>query len=189
MSSRSNPSLRAQHGFTLLEVLFALMILAGLTAMMTTNFVGNIERASNALSHRELREAADTIFRKMIYETEEYTDGDEGRLDEIYGEFARLKRWQRDRWAIYRYTLEKSLTNVVGVSQDADESLFGDDETVTTEDTSTSGTSEEAAEGEPTGIELMKMTLRIYNVEGDVDQAPLLTLVTWYDPNRGQVAR
>jgi len=189
MSSRSrSPARRFERGFSLLEVLVAFAMLAGLTAMMTTMFVKNVETAVNALSHRELREAADTIFRKMVYETEEYKDNDEGTLDEVYGEFARLTGWQRDRWAIYRYTLEKKLTNVAGTSVDADESLFGEDtgdESSSSTSTDSTSTTDETTEGDETGIELMKMTLRIFRADEQSDQA-LLTLVTWYDHDRGK---
>ena len=196
MTSTARP--HRSRGFTLLEVLCAFAILAGLTGMLTVIFVGNVERGTDALSRRELREAADTIFRKMIYETEEYRDGDERTLDEEYGEFARLKGWQRDRWAIYRYHLEKKLTNVVGQSQEADESLFGEavpgrtgatDDTSGTSSGSSSSTSTTEGDGTQPGIELMKMTLRIYRTEEELNDQPLLTLVTWYDPDRGQVQR
>lgn len=171
----------AEAGFTLLEVLCAFAILAVLTGMLTVNFVQNVERGRVALSHRELREAADTIFRKIIYETEEYKDGDGRTLDEEYGEFARLKGWQRDRWAIYSYRLEKKLTAVVGYVPDSEESLFESDE-----DEPYLG-DEEGAEAQD-GVELMRVKLDIFRTD-EAEDVPLLTLVTWYDPKRGQLTR
>ena len=194
MSFRSSrPTARHPRGFTLLEVLCAFAILAALTGMLTVNFVQNVEKGVTALSHRELREAADTIFRKIIYEWEEYDDGSESTLDDIYGEFARLKGWERDRWAIYRYHLEKKEKTVVGVSDDTDESLFDSQNDGSTSSSSSSSSSssgsdssaDESADALP-GIELVRIKLDIYRTDEDAER-PLLTLVTWIDPEHGQV--
>ena len=185
MNSRSSPTRpRIEAGFTLLEVLCAFAILAALTGWMTVNFVQNVEKGVTALSHRELREAADTIFRKIIYEWEEYDDGSESTLDDIYGEFARLKGWERDRWAIYRYRLEKKPKTVVGVSEDDDETLFDSQGDL---DEGSSSTSDEETTGDTLpGVELVRIKMDIYRTD-EVSEEPLLTLVTWVDPEHGQV--
>jgi len=191
MSSRNSPTRpRIEAGFTLLEVLCAFAILAALTGWMTVNFVQNVEKGVTALSHRELREAADTIFRKIIYEWEEYDDGSESTLDDIYGEFARLKGWERDRWAIYRYRLEKQPKTVVGMSEDDDETLFDsqddlDDGSSSSSSSSSSSAGEAGADTLP-GVELVRIKMDIYRTD-ELTEEPLLTLVTWVDPEHGQV--
>ena len=178
-----------QGGFTLLEALCAFAILAVVTGMITRDFVNNAQKGATALSHRELREAADTIFRKMIYEWEEYKDGDSRTLDEEYGEFADLRGLQRDRWAEYRYDLEKKPQSVVGASIDGEESLFGDESDSTSLDpVESEAGAAEGAEGGQEGIELVRMTLKIFRQEQDGD-TPLLTLTTWIDPDRGRLGR
>jgi len=169
----------------------AFAILAAVTGILTVNFVKNVDLGVTALSHRELREAADTIFRKIIYEWEEYDDGAESTLDEIYGEFARLKGFQRDRWAIYRYHLEKKPMTVVGMSENTDDTLFEsrDDEENQGSSTSTStSSSSEASTNDLPGIELVRIKLDIYRTD-EPDEQPLLTLVTWIDPEHGQVRK
>ncbi len=175
-SPASRPRRRAeQGGFTLLEALCAFAILAAVTGMITQDFVNNAQKGATALSHRELREAADTIFRKMIYEWEEYKDGDSRTLDEEYGEFADLRGMQRDRWAEYRYELEKKPQSVVGASIDGEESLFGEDVESTTvspigsTETATGESGESGAAGEAGGVELVRMTLKIYRREEDAE--------------------
>lgn len=185
MSSRSSRATGATpRGFTLLEVLCAFAILAALTGMLTVNFVQNVEKGVTALSHRELREAADTIFRKIIYEWEEYEDGAGGTLDEIYGEFARLKGWERDRWSIYRYLLVKESKTVVGMAQESDETLFESQEEDRASSSSSSATGEDG--GTLQGIELVRIKIDIYRTDESAEK-PLLTLVTWIDPEHGQV--
>ena len=180
-----------QRGFTLLEALCAFFILALITAQISQIFWNNVQKGAKALDHRELREAADTIFRKMIYEWELYKDGDSRTLDEEYGEFADLEGMERDRWAKYRYELEKKRQSVVGVAVGGDESLFGKEGVDTSGTTTETEEPAEGTEGESdaaTGIELIRMTLKIFKSEQE-DDAPLLTLTTWIDPDRGKVER
>lgn len=177
-----------QGGFTLLEALCAFAILAIVTGMITKDFVNNTQKGATALDRRELREAADTIFRKMIYEWEEYKDGDSRTLDEEYGEFADLRGLQRDRWAVYRYDLEKKPQSVVGASIDGGDSLFEEDGESSDTEYEEPVAGEEGAAGQSAGVELVRMTLKIYRQEEDTEE-PLLTLTTWIDPDRGRIGR
>ena len=190
--------MRTQRGFTLLEAICAFLILALITAQVSQIFWNNVRKGAKALSHRELREAADTIFRKMIYEWELYKDGDSRTLDEEYAEFADLEGMQRDRWAEYRYDLEKKRQSVVGSSIDGEDTLFGEESSVMdsgTETESETGSEGEAPaeaaggeSGDETGIELIRMTLKLYRTEQESDE-PILTLTTWIDPDRGRTGR
>src|SRR5687768_10186489 len=127
----------AQRGFTLLEVMCAFAILAGLTAMVTAIWHQSIEQGERALNLRELREAADTLFRRILYEEQQHQDGDTGTLDVAYADWAGLKGAAMDRWSIYRYELRKQPKTAAGTTDAAsDESIFG-----TSGSTSRSGTS------------------------------------------------
>ena len=169
---------RSSHGFTLLEVLCAFAILAAVTGLLTRIFVQNVDQGTDALARRELREAADTIFRKIIYEHTEYNDGDSRSLDEEYGEFARLKGFQRDRWSIYTMTLEKKPQTVAGYDPSGEDGLFGGGDT---DDTDATGSESETTEG----FRLTRLTLKIFRTD-DFGEQPLLTLSTWIDPGKNE---
>ena len=194
MSSRSRPGsgLRREGGFTLLEVLCAFAILVATAGLLTRTFVQNVDQGTDALARRELREAADTIFRKIIYEHPEYDDGDTRTLDEEYGEFARLKGWARDRWAIYTMVLEKKAQTVAGYDPSGEDPLFGEVNTGnrstgtgTSTDTGTGSATTPPADGEAAGFRLTRLTLKIYRTD-DYEQEPLFTLSTWIDPGKNE---
>lgn len=159
----------------------AFAILATITGFLTTIFVRGVDRGTNALAQRELREAADTLFRKIIYEHREYKDGQSQSLDDAYGEFAGLRGWARDRWRIYTYELEKKPLTVVGTSRTGEESVFGDENASTDESQAFFGDEEDAADQGPEGRRLLKLTMRIFNTDEPGDD-PLFTLTTWIDP-------
>ena len=156
----------------------AFAILAGITGMVTAIFVQNMEKGSTAVSRRELREAADTVFRKILYQWHEYEDGDSRTLDEEYAEFARLRGWQRDRWAVYRYELEKEREVVAGVDLTGEhESLFEDNQNNEEE----SGFSDEQETDEAQdGVTLLRLTMHIYKTD-EPGGEPLVSLTTWLD--------
>ena len=60
--------------------------------------------------------------------------------------------------------------------------------TGTSSDTEESAEEAEGEEGTQTGIELIRMTLKIYRSEQEAEE-PLLTLTTWIDPDRGKAGR
>ena len=181
MSSTSSPRRPGpQRGFTLLEVLCAFAILTAVTGLLTRIFVQNVDQGTDALARRELREAADTIFRKIIYEHPEYNDGDSRTLDEEYGEFARLKGYNRDRWSIYTMVLEKKPQTVAGYDPGGEDPLFGTREG---KDGTTPAEGESAETVE--GFRLTRLTLKIYRTD-DFEQEPLLTLSTWIDPGKNE---
>src|SRR5262245_49976397 len=89
-----------ERGFTLLEVMCAFAILVLITGTMTISQHQAIEEGRSAVDLRELREAADTVFRRVLYEdgTPTWRDGQTGTLDYYYGDFAQLRGMERDRW-------------------------------------------------------------------------------------------
>lgn len=180
MTSSSDRRRRDPRGFTLLEALCAFAILAGITGLLTQNFAQSMDRGSDALALRELREAADTIFRKMIYEHQKYDDGDSRTLDQEYGDFARLPGWQRDRWAIYAFELEKREETVIGSAPDGEQGVFdsGDDG----DDPPASGQGESDSSSSA-GIQLLRLTLRIYRTD-ETGQEPIFVLTTRIDPRK-----
>jgi len=175
----------------------AFAILAMITGFVTSSFVENVDKATDALSRRELREAADTIFRKIIYEHQKYNDGDSRTLDAEYGDFAGLRGYQKDRWAIYKMELEKKQQTVVGTDPSGEDSLFagqsGNEDTssqdTSSQDTSSQDTSSQESpggtgEGQAVqGYRLTRLTLKIFKTDEMSDQ-PLLTLTTWIDPGK-----
>lgn len=172
---------RPQRGFSLLEVMCAFAILATITGFLTRMFVDGVDRGTNALARRELREAADTLFRKIIYEHREYKDGQSQTLDDAYGEFAGLRGWARDRWRVYTYELEKQLETVVGTTRAGEESVFGDEDVRTDESQAFFGEEEETAEQAPEGHRLLRLTMKIYDTN-EPGEDPIFTLSTWIDP-------
>lgn len=171
-----------QHGFTLLEVMVSFAILAVVTTMMTLSISANMEKAADAIDQRELREIADTMFGKILFEQTEHRDGDTGSIAEEYGrKFAGLPQARADRYSMYGWRLKK--TEVLAAGQAAKgedtESLFGDasdDETTSTG--SSSGTpTEQQSQG---SVKLVRFTLTIYHQ--DNPDAALATLTRYLPP-------
>gem|GEM_PF-6946074 len=86
------------QGFTLLEVMCALAILSMLTAMIGEMCHTAYEQGSTATDLRDLREAADTVFRRLAYEDGRHADGLRASLDDFYATWAELPSQERDRW-------------------------------------------------------------------------------------------
>ena len=179
-AARSGPPRRTvQRGFTLLEVMCAFMVLAVAMAFLSINHHQSMETASYAIDQRDLREVADTIFRRILYEPQEHDDGDSGTLDgDIYGGWAELPSQVRDRYAIYTYELSKQVQTAAG-TPDADgeaEAIFESD---TSEESDT--VDDEPAEDEQPGVKLVKLTLKIYRTE-EPGGTPLITLQRFMRP-------
>ena len=98
-----------EDGFTLLEVMCAFAILAAFTGFLTVVWNQSMRQGARALDLRELREAADTIFRRILYEEPNHPDGLSGTLDDFYASWANFRGAARDRWHVYRFELRKEL--------------------------------------------------------------------------------
>ena len=172
---------RSQRGFTLLEVMCAFAILAMVTGILTVHYFKAVEQGTRALHLRELREAADTVFRKIIYEEQNYNDGDSKTLDISYGEWAGLKGVDRDRWRVYRWELRKERRTAAGKPDRAkgEEAIFGGGSAFDEDRTAPRRTeSAAAAEAELPGQALWRMTVRFFHTEDSADE-PLLVLRTY----------
>jgi prepilin-type N-terminal cleavage/methylation domain-containing protein len=149
---------RAQGGFTLLEVMLAFAILALAVGLLTQIWAHNIEKAIAAIDQREMRELADTVFGRILFEQQKNRDGDEGSMSVIYGEWAGLPQDRADRYRDYRYSLSKKEYVAAGSSGSGDEAedLFEQDDEET-------ATAEEADAGKDS-VKLVKFTMRVYRV-------------------------
>jgi prepilin-type N-terminal cleavage/methylation domain-containing protein len=171
-------ALRREHGFTLLEVMCAFAILGLLLGALTVTHTQALEQGRRALDLRELREAADTVFRRIVYEEHQWHDGDGKTLDQSYAEWAGLKGPLRDRWRFYRWELEKVRRTAAGPS-----STQHDEEPITGGSGTTSGTSTSSSRNEqdkdgPAGQALWRMTMKIFYTD-EAHGEPLLTLRTY----------
>lgn len=166
-----------RSGFTLLEVMCAFTILAMVISVMVVIWSSNIDTAIWAIDKREMREVADTIFGKILFEQQEHDDGKTDSLAVIYGQWAGLPQERADRWRDYYYVLRKQPFIAAGTKDPEDdaEPLFGDE---SDEETSTTAGKEEgSAEG---NVRLMKFTLTVYR-QPDQDE-PLITLTRYLRP-------
>jgi prepilin-type N-terminal cleavage/methylation domain-containing protein len=167
---------RASRGFTLLEVMCAFAILAMVTSFLTQSFHENFEKAERAIARREVREAGDTIFRRILYELQEHQDGKTGSLEEFYAGWCRFKGHARERWRDYSFELSKKVKVAAGSAGENDdaEPLFSssndDDDESDPDPTAPTG-----ADGTAINVVLTEVTVHIRLVG---QEEPVMTLTT-----------
>jgi prepilin-type N-terminal cleavage/methylation domain-containing protein len=169
----------AQRGFTLLEVLLSFAILAVVTTIMTQIVSENMEKAASAIDKRELREIADTIFGKILFEQTDHRDGAEGSISVDYGQWAHLPQARADRYSMYRWRLKKTEVIAAGETDaktDA-EKMFGDDSTSEETSSTPANKADEPSKG---SIRLIRFTLTVYHQEEP--NTPLATLTRYLPP-------
>lgn len=181
------------RGFTLLEVMSAFAILTLMTGSITVVCYQATEKGMRAVDLRELREAADTVFRVVLYEdgNGKWQDGQTGTLDYYYGDFAHLRGAARDRWKAYGMEYHRRAKTVAGsvASSDSDP-LFGTPRSTGTSSTGTptgtgttgtgtgtTGTPASGTAAQETGEVVWQITLRIYRMDEPAES--LLTLQTF----------
>jgi len=168
----------------MLEVMCAFTILALVISVMVVIWSKNIDTAIWAIDKREMREVADTIFGKILFEQQEHRNGDEGSLAVIYGQWAGLPPHRADRYRDYLYSLTKQdyIAAGAGDPEDDAETLFEDDDE-TDDETSTGGSSsssdDENAEA-GASVRLVKFTLKVFRA--DERNEPLITLTRYLKP-------
>jgi prepilin-type N-terminal cleavage/methylation domain-containing protein len=173
------PAGSRQRGFTLLEVMCAFAMLSLVISLMVTVWSKNIDTAIWAIDKREMREVADTIFGRILFEQQEHRDGDQNTLAIMYGQWAHLPQHRAERYEDYRYSLSKVEYIAAGASDtdDGTEVIGGtgseDDTTTASEDTS----DEDAAKG---SVRLIKFTMKVFKT--DEPDNPLITLTRFLRP-------
>lgn len=169
------------RGFTLLEVMLAFAILALITGAMAQMIHENMAKASAAIDQRELRELADTLFGKILFEQADHRDGDEGSIAVDYGQWAGLPQERADRYAVYRWRLKKTEMVAAGATDpnDDEENLFGSDsdEGESSSDSSSGSSVSEADKG---NVKLIRFTLTVFR-EDEPDEA-LIVLTRFLPP-------
>ncbi len=208
MTSGSHPQrplpgpTRREQGFTLLEVMCALAILSMVTALIGEMCHTAYEQGSTATDLRDLREAADTVFRRLAYEDGRHADGLRASLDDFYAGWAELPSLERDRWRPYMMEFRRRPRTAageagpngaepVGSSGSSGRSSSGRGGTGTggtgTGGTGTGGTGTGTGTGSTTGedeetpgVELMQLTLTIWHE--DEPNEPLIVLQTFITP-------
>lgn len=202
MTSSSRPQrpltgrARRAQGFTLLEVMCALAILSMLTAMIGEMCHTAYEQGSTATDLRDLREAADTVFRRLAYEDGRHADGLRASLEDFYAGWAELPSIERDRWRPFIMEFHRrprtaagdagaSGAEPVGGGGSAGRGSSGRGGSGTggtgTGGTGTGGTGSTTSEDEETpGVELMQLTLKIWHE--DEPNKPLIVLQTFITP-------
>lgn len=185
---------RRERGFTLLEVMCALAILSMLTAMIGEMCHTAYEQGSTATDLRDLREAADTVFRRLAYEDGRHADGLRASLEDFYAGWAELPSVERDRWRPFIMEFHRRPRTAAGDpgasgaepvggggSTGRGSSGRGGSGTGGTGTGGTGGTGSTTSEDEETaGVELMQLTLKIWHE--DEPNTPLIVLQTFITP-------
>lgn len=169
---------RSASGFTLLEVLVAFAILAFVVTTMQTVHVEAVRKGELAVDYREIREAADTVFRRIMYEVDkpDWPDGMRFTFDLVYGEYIGLPSHERDRWRSFAGVLRKVKRMAAGT--DPSGQTPGLDEDEDGRPTDPRREEEPPKEGEPeTGEEVYQVRLDVFRQ--DEPEVPFLTLATY----------
>lgn len=177
-----------ERGFTLMEIALAFVLLAVCLSLLAGVQSDAMTRATKALDKRDVSVAADTVFRRMIYEVDKVNDGQTAGLDQLYGDYIGLSGAAKDRWAIYRAVVHRKRglaagTDPTGKYQDLFAEL-GQDTAVSRAPSRPAGSSTgtPATNTDTTGTQVYQLTLDVYLAgEGgaiDEDEEPVASLRT-----------
>jgi prepilin-type N-terminal cleavage/methylation domain-containing protein len=170
---------RAEGGFTLLEVLIAFAILAIVLSALSEVQFQAVQKGGKAVDYREVREAADTVFRKIIYEIDkpDWPDGRTFTFDYEYGEYIGLPSHERDRWKPVRGVLHKQRRMAAGTDPTGQVPGVEGERVGTAEEAPPAEDTE--GEGSETGEEVYYVSLDV--LIGEEAEGPFVTLTT-YEP-------
>lgn len=178
---------RRSSGFTLLEVMCAFAILALLTSLITEICHKANRQGDEAADLRDLREAADTVFRRLCYEDGVHPDGMRASLESFYAEWANLSRRERNRWRDYELEFRRRARTAAGepTNGDAEPIVEGAKDSGSSGGAGGSpggsGTGGSAGEKEEdTSVKLVQLTLEIFL--RDEPETKLIVLQTFLPP-------
>ncbi len=154
----------------------AFAILASFTSFVAQSWSQDMEKAGDAISRRRLREAADTCFRRILYEIQEHDDGMSANVADFYArDWLKLEGREADRYRFWKLELRKKLKTAAGTSDNEDaEDMFGDGDDSTEDEPS-------GEEEGGSGVTLMEVTLDLRHADED-GQSTILTLKTYIRP-------
>lgn len=146
----------------------AFAILALVTSMVGTIWTENMEKALRAVSKRELREVADSCFRRILYEIDKHDDGKTANVADFYArDWLKLEGKAAEKYRFYALQLKKKVKSAAGEAEDDDaEPLFGEADTSGSSDSSDS----ESEDGGP-NINLFEVELTLHYADESPDKA------------------
>ncbi|MFO0934785.1 MAG: type II secretion system protein [Planctomycetota bacterium] len=177
------------RGFTLLELVFAFAILALAIVGLMESQTKSMDKGVKTLELRDLRVMADTVFRRIVYESNKWEDGQRGDAADWYADFAQVPAGpQRDRWKQYRLELRKKKGLVAGTDPSGGLSALFEDAGTTSTSTSsgsTSGTgtgtgtgsSSSETDGATTGEPAYLLELNVYFQDREEPELVLRSIV------------
>ncbi len=184
--SSSEPRGRAagERGFTLLEVMFAFAILMMAFAMIFQVQSRSLTLGAKALDYRNVREMADTVLRRIIYEIQNYNDGDRQTGDIWYGEYVGLTPKERIPWKDFLLVLHKKKGMAAGSDPSGEaaslwgetSSSSGSDSGGTTGGSSSSGSGSADSSGTEAGEQAYQIALDVF--VGEEATEPFVTIRT-----------
>jgi prepilin-type N-terminal cleavage/methylation domain-containing protein len=178
----------AERGFTLIEIMCAFGLLAITLSLLSQVQFDAIRKASMAQDMRDVSVAADTVFRKMIYEIDKVQDGASAGLDVAYADYIGLTGVAKDRWAVYRGVVHRRRGLAAGTDPSGKlQPIFGETgDAAPTASSTSSSTSKTPSSTTPAsdtaGMQVYQLVYDVYNVTegGGVDEegGPVISLTT-----------
>jgi hypothetical protein len=147
-----------ERGFTLMEILLAICL-----SLLSGVQNDAMNRATMALDKRDVSVAADTVFRRMIYEVDQVQDGASAGLDQWYGDYIGLTGAAKDRWAIYRAVQHKKRGLAAGTDPSGKyQDLFSEIGSEKAPAAPTTSSGSPTATSDTSGTQVYQLSLDVY---------------------------